>query len=915
MAGPSQHSLQILVRMKSLMAGPAKAAAAALRNIGTVGAAAFRKAGAAAKRLAQTVGGTLLAGVKRVAGSFLTLAAGVAAITRGTADAIKFSKAMSEVGTISEQVRGDMQGFTDQILDMSTAFGLTEIDTAKALYQTISAGILDANDAVEVLDGAVRLSVGGLAELSETVDVLTSIVNAYGMSSRDVAEINDILFTTVRRGKTTIPLLANSLGNIIPIAAQTGVNLKEVSASIGALTLAGIDTRTATIFVRQMLNSMIKPSQAANDLVKQLNVSLGDQKIAFNAVALEQKGFRGMLEDIMRATKGNVTQLGVLFDNVRALTGATALMGEQFDEFVSILRDFEEGSGAANEAFEIMMLDPGRKMETLLNALRQGFMGLGQAMLEGVTGPITSFQDLENASKGIRDGISQLGPVMVSMLGQLVTVLSLVGRGVAEFSELLAAMPGVSENAAARMKISAERTRNFSRLMEEVGISMATGGRNFSSAFDAINDSLLNNRRELHESTLENLNDLERLKQRASEINEAMLTAPKAQPRPAAPGGIIDPYTPLPGTREALGQELAKINADIQTAKINIEQSTLLYGRAIGTSIEEQIRFAFVDSDIDETIDRLTLQLYGGTFDNLLGTLREKMIAGVPVEELEPIAAEQIGAFVDKLNEDLALRTDISPEFREVMQERINEIFAALGEDAAAIFGQSFEDSTEVVKPQNALQQLQDQILNTSDTMAQIGATTVTSFASGMANAFVAIMDGSKSAKEAFRDFGRSFLAQIAQMILQAYILQGLVRMIPGLGTFLGVDVVGQADGGVNQGGLGQLYPLANGGVVKGGLSRVHGYANGGPIVKGPHVALIGEGRMNEAVVPLPDGKSIPVQMQGGRSANVSINIQAIDAAGVEELLFSRRSTLKDIIAEAMMSDRGFRSTMGGSTA
>ena len=935
MAGPSQHSLQIVLRMKSMMAGPAKAAAAALRNIGTVGAAAFRKAGAAAKRLAQTVGGTLLAGVKRVAGSFLTLAAGVAAITRGTADAIKFSKAMSEVGTISEQVRGDMQGFTDQILDMSTAFGLTEIDTAKALYQTISAGILDANDAVEVLDGAVRLSVGGLAELSETVDVLTSIVNAYGMSSREVADINDILFTTVRRGKTTIPLLANSLGNIIPIAAQTGVNLKEVSASIGALTLAGIDTRTATIFVRQMLNSMIKPSQAANDLVKQLNVSLGDQKIAFNAVALEQKGFRGMLEDIMRATKGNVTQLGVLFDNVRALTGATALMGEQFDEFVSILRDFEEQSGASNEAFEVMMLDPGRKMETLLNALRQGFMGLGQAMLEGISGPITSFQDLENASKGIRDGISQLGPVMVSMLGQLVTVLSLVGRGVAEFSELLAAMPGVSENAAARMKISAERTRNFSRLMEEVGISMATGGRNFSSAFDAINNSLLNNRRELHESTLENLNDLESLKQRASEINEAMLTAPKAQPRPAAPGGIIDPYTPLPGTREALGQELAKINADIQKATINIEQSKLLYGRAIGTSVEEQLRFSFVDSDINETINRVSEMLYGGTFDNLFDGLKSRVAernaqvkqlteqgayeAAQAVQneilEMQNMTLTQIDGFVATLNEQLAERTDISPEFRAVMQERINEIFSALGADAAAIFGQSFGEKPQGTDPSNALAQLYRDILKVEDTMAQVGATTVTSFASGMANAFVAIMDGSKSAKEAFRDFGRSFLAQIAQMILQAYILQGLVRMIPGLGTFLGVDVVGQADGGVNQGGLGQLYPLANGGVVKGGLSRVHGYANGGPIVKGPHVALIGEGRMNEAVVPLPDGKSIPVQMQGGRSANVSINIQAIDAAGVEELLFSRRSTLKDIIAEAMMSDRGFRSTMGGSTA
>jgi hypothetical protein len=42
-------------------------------------------------------------------------------------------------------------------------------------------------------------------------------------------------------------------------------------------------------------------------------------------------------------------------------------------------------------------------------------------------------------------------------------------------------------------------------------------------------------------------------------------------------------------------------------------------------------------------------------------------------------------------------------------------------------------------------------------------------------------------------------------------------------------------------------------------------FANGG-IVTGPTLSLIGEGKYNEAVVPLPDGRSIPVQL-GGRSA------------------------------------------------
>ena len=134
----------------------------------------------------------------------------------------------------------------------------------------------------------------------------------------------------------------------------------------------------------------------------------------------------------------------------------------------------------------------------------------------------------------------------------------------------------------------------------------------------------------------------------------------------------------------------------------------------------------------------------------------------------------------------------------------------------------------------------------------------------------------------------------------------------PAWGTMIAFGVTPVADGGVVEGGTGPLIPLATGGVVIGGLGRalpVHGYATGGPIVKGPHIAMIGEGRDNEAIVPLPDGRSIPVDMRGGGGADISFTINAVDACGIDELLVERQDTIRNLIRQAMTEDRVFRST------
>jgi hypothetical protein len=91
-------------------------------------------------------------------------------------------------------------------------------------------------------------------------------------------------------------------------------------------------------------------------------------------------------------------------------------------------------------------------------------------------------------------------------------------------------------------------------------------------------------------------------------------------------------------------------------------------------------------------------------------------------------------------------------------------------------------------------------------------------------------------------------------------------------GGFMGGGMWGNLIGGA----LGSF--LASGGVVQGGFRS---FATGGYATK-PTLGLIGEGRYNEAVVPLPDGKSIPVMMGGAGQNNVSVNLTFNENGQVE---------------------------------
>jgi phage-related minor tail protein len=106
---------------------------------------------------------------------------------------------------------------------------------------------------------------------------------------------------------------------------------------------------------------------------------------------------------------------------------------------------------------------------------------------------------------------------------------------------------------------------------------------------------------------------------------------------------------------------------------------------------------------------------------------------------------------------------------------------------------------------------------------------------------------------------------------------------------------------------LGMLF--AKGGVAPGGFRA---FAHGG-IANKPTLGMIGEGKYNEAVVPLPDGKSIPVKGAGSNN-NVTVNV-AIDSDGKSKTETDGGGNAKELgylVSQAVQSELVEQQRPGG---
>ena len=236
----------------------------------------------------------------------------------------KYETAMAKVGTIADTKQVPLEQLSSEIMKLSNTTGIAAEAIADDVYNAISAG-QQTGDAVNFVSNSAKLAKAGFAESSQTLDVLTTILNAYGMEASKVGDVSDMLIQIQNKGKVTVGELSSVMGKIIPTANANGVALEQLGAGYAIMTSKGIAAAETTTYMNSMLNELGKSGTTADKLLRQ---TAGK---SFKELMAEGKSLGDVLGIMQEAAESSGKSLSDVFGSAEAGKAAVSLLSNGVD--------------------------------------------------------------------------------------------------------------------------------------------------------------------------------------------------------------------------------------------------------------------------------------------------------------------------------------------------------------------------------------------------------------------------------------------------------------------------------------------------------------------------------------------------------------------------------------------------------
>lgn len=499
---------------------PINRATLAVRNLN----AAFFSSAAAAKPLDMMLRGIGRRGVE--VGHFLTRSITFPLVAAGAVAgkmAYDFEKSFVKIDALVGNTGNNLAEMRQQVLDLSSSEltrGPNEL--ADALYFITSSGFEGA-EAMTVLTASSRAAAAGLGETKTVANLVTSVLQAYGLAADQAGNVTDTLIQAVAEGKAEPEEFARVMGRVIPIAHILGIEFHEVAAGIAAMTLQGANTDIATTAMRSLLTTFTRALPTTQKALAGLGISIDGLNKAFEEQgllptlrALSQEigkfdksggklsklvkdayteGGKGAIgwEKAQRKLeqtlgKTQTTLLSKIFPNVRALTAFLMLTEGDTDQ---VSKAFGRTAEAADDmgartraALAKRAASPVGRFEFATNKARADAIKLGKDLL-----PV--FTKLAEVASSILGFFSGLPKPLKTGLGVLLAALAILGPLTTIIFRMFQGSSAIFTYLIAKKRKIAEQNAALANSEKTVGTAAMRAGEQAKIANDMIYSSAM----------------------------------------------------------------------------------------------------------------------------------------------------------------------------------------------------------------------------------------------------------------------------------------------------------------------------------------------------------------------------------------------------------------------------------------
>ena len=339
-------------------------------------------------------------------GQFGLAAAGIqqiSAIFQGSIAPLQnFETGLANINTLLDETSTvSIEQLSDEILALGKEIPTESItELTDAYYQAISAGV-DAAEATDFVRQAGQAAVAGLADTETSVDALTTVTNAYKESGLTAQEASDVLFSTIKAGKTDFNQLASSLNIVVSDAASAGVGFNEVGDAIAKLTAAGVPTGKA-------LNQIQKGILAARQ-------QLGDG-------AFETRTLTEAFTELRAGVGNSDVALKKLVGSSEAAAAINKLGTASNNELADSFKTLEASQGSTQAAFEKQAGTLANQLKSIGGNIEQLAIRIGQALLPVINSILGFVSDLTGAFLNLGNIIKENESIIKGFVVALATI-------------------------------------------------------------------------------------------------------------------------------------------------------------------------------------------------------------------------------------------------------------------------------------------------------------------------------------------------------------------------------------------------------------------------------------------------------------------------------------------------------------
>lgn len=253
-----------------------------------------------------------------------------------------YDQALHDLKAITQATDEETARMGETIKEVAATTKFSTVEVANGMRTLGQAGFT-AEEAIRGIKGISDLATGTLTDMADAVDLVSTAIRAFGMDASEATEVSDVFANAINGSKLTMDKLRVAFNYVGPIAKLANVQFKDLTSTMMMLANKGIRASTIGTGLRQVLNKILKPTEAFTEAVASAGLTMDDLNPKTNSMrdvigrlslvvtdadeAFKMFGMRGAAA-VSALVEGGTAQ----FDEMRVLVDRTGIAAKMADE-------------------------------------------------------------------------------------------------------------------------------------------------------------------------------------------------------------------------------------------------------------------------------------------------------------------------------------------------------------------------------------------------------------------------------------------------------------------------------------------------------------------------------------------------------------------------------------------------------